>query len=120
MRANPENPPMRSLLIVLALAPPANAQSVATFENLPLAPNSYVNNTSFSSGGVVFSNTYNSTFGSWSGFSYSNVKDVTTQGFTNQYAAYVTPLPGDPIGAGAGGSANYAVGYDGTPYDPDT
>jgi hypothetical protein len=78
---------------------------------------SYVNNTPFTSGGASFNNTYNASFDVWSGFSYSKVKDVTTAGFGNQYAAYQVPLPSDPLGAGAGGSNNYAVAYNFSPGD---
>ena len=46
-------------------------------------------------------------YGSWSGWSYSNVNDTTTPGYANQYAAYT--------GTGVGGSGNYAVGYVGDP-----
>lgn len=48
-------------------------------------------------------NVYDPTYGSWDGFSYSNTTDVASLSYTNQYSA----IPG----AGAGGSANYAVGY---------
>ena len=61
----------------------------------------------FASGGVQFLNRYDPTFGSWSGFAYSNTTDTTTPGFTNQYSAYA--------GAGHGpGGGNYGVasGFD--------
>ncbi|XZE45150.1 DUF4465 domain-containing protein [Pirellulaceae bacterium SH467] len=80
----------------------AESQTVVTFEELQLAPNSYYNGSDgaggWSSQGVTFSNSYNATWGSWSGWSYSNVTDTTTPGFTNQYASY------------AGGGANAAGG----------
>ena len=57
----------------------------------------------FSSAGVVFSNIYDNKFGSWSGWSYSNVDDATDPGYTNQYAAYA--------GTAVGGSGIYAVAY---------
>lgn len=105
-------------LIVLGLgflgtASISAGSTVINFEDLPLAPNSYYNggpttNTAgWSSGGASFGNSYNSSFGGyWNGWSYSNVNDTTTPGYTNQYAAYT--------GTGFGGTGNYAVGYDGS------
>ncbi len=92
---------------------------VVTFEDLSLPPSSYQNGSglspagSFTSGGAVFNNSYDSTYGSWSGWSYSNVNDVTTPGYGNQYAAYTL----SNSGKGAGSSANYAVAYDNSPGD---
>jgi Domain of unknown function (DUF4465) len=86
--------------------------AVVTFEDLSLLPNSFYNggpttNTAgWTSGGAVFGNSYDSSFGGfWNGFSYSNVNDASTSGFGNQYAAYA--------GTGFGGSGNYAVAYAG-------
>lgn len=58
----------------------------------------------FVDGFATFRNVYDTEFGSWSGFAYSNQKDTTTSGFVSQLAAYP--------GAGAEGSRVYAVGYD--------
>ncbi len=60
---------------------------------------------SFASGGATFANTYTAGqgFDFWGGFAYSTTSDTTTPGFGNQYSA----LPG----AGAGGSATYALGF---------
>ena len=99
-----------------------NSQNnVAGFENLSLSPESYWdgsdlsgthNNsrftTIFSSGDYNFSNIYDTTWGSasgyWSsGWVYSNMTDSTTSGFTNQYSAKAGG--GHPIGG-----ANYAIG----------
>jgi len=57
----------------------------------------------FVSQGVAFNNTFDDTFGSWEGWSYSTTTDTTDALFTNQYSS----LPG----AGAGGSATYAVAF---------
>tara|TARA_B110000196_G_scaffold267913_1_gene241816 strand:+ start:1311 stop:2117 length:807 start_codon:yes stop_codon:yes gene_type:complete len=59
---------------------------------------------SFTSGGVQFTNNYNTTYGSWNGWAYSNTTDTTTAGFGNQYSAYT---------GGGFGSDNdvYAVNY---------
>ncbi len=63
--------------------------------------NGSVGSVGFTSGGVSFSNSYNSTYGSWDGWAYSNTTDTTIAGFTNQYSAYT--------GGGYGGSGNYGV-----------
>jgi len=79
----------------------------ADFDDLPLDPESYWNGSDesggFTSGSFTFNNNYNATWGSWSGWSYSNTTDATTPGYGNQYSAYA--------GSGAGGSANYGVSY---------
>ena len=74
----------------------------------------------FNSGGVEFVNSYNYDFGSWSSFAVSNETNTTTPGFTNQFSVYA--------GSGAGGSANFGVGFgyddvnpnlfDPDPFDP--
>ena len=94
-------------LVLLNLTPNATHASVVGFEELSLAQNSYWNGSSgtgnFTSGGVTFPNSYDTDYGSWEGFAYSNVQDSTTPGWGNQYAARP--------GTGYNGSANYAVGY---------
>ncbi len=78
--------------------------NVADFSDLSLpGANTYSNDTAFSSHGISFNNTFDSTYGSWNGFSYSNVADVTTPGYGNQYASYAG-------GAVAPGTI-YAVAY---------
>ena len=57
----------------------------------------------FQSGGVQFVNRYNTNYGSWSGFGYSNAIDTTTAGYTNQFSAY--------SGSGYGSSGNYAIAF---------
>lgn len=125
------------LSLFATLVSTASAGSVATFDDLPLAPNSYfkgpvsggqvvdgpygpVTVGTFASAGVRFANQYDNTYGSWSGFAYSNATDTTTPGYTNQYSAIA--------GVGHNNSANYGVafGYDDvqpnlfdpTPFDP--
>lgn len=94
-------------LVLLNLTPNATHASVVGFEDLTLNPNTYWNGSSgagnFTSGGVTFPNSYDTDYGSWEGFAYSNVQDSTTPGWGNQYAARP--------GTGYNGSANYAVGY---------
>ncbi len=64
----------------------------------------------WTSGGVYFGNSFDERFGGfWNGFAYSRVRDVTTAGFTNQYAAY--HLPG--VGSDVSGTGNYAIAYAG-------
>jgi hypothetical protein len=89
--------------------------TVVDFADLSLPPNSYYNGSDlaggFSSQGAFFNNTYNATYGVWSGWSYSNVKDVTTPGFMNQYASYKLPDGGGDM------TANYGVAYTFNPGD---
>ncbi|SRR5579883_2593420 len=77
---------------LLLTARPAPAQTVIDFEDLSLDPNSYYNGSDmaggFTSRGAFFNNTFDPTYGTWSGWSYSNMTDVKTRGFTNQYSAY--------------------------------
>ncbi|MBL7966642.1 MAG: DUF4465 domain-containing protein [Prolixibacteraceae bacterium] len=83
------------------------AQSVAKFDDLNLASGKFWNGSdqsgSFKSSGITFHNSYNKDWGSWSGFAYSNMTDVTTAGYENQYSAIT--------GKGFAGSSNYAVCY---------
>lgn len=51
----------------------------------------------FTSGGVQFANSYNTDFGSWSGWGYSTITDVTTAGFGNQYSANTGGGSGDGV-----------------------
>jgi len=85
----------------------ATAQSVASFDDLTLAPESFWNGSdqsgSFKSGEIAFLNMYSTDYKSWYGFAYSNLTDITTAGYTNQYSAIT--------GQGFNGSANYAVCY---------
>src|ERR1700722_18883684 len=85
----------------------AKSQTVSTFENLTLSPSSYWDGTmapfatSFRSGHAIFPN--DTAGGYWSsGWAYSNMKDSTTAGYTNEYSSRSAD--------GYGGSANYAVG----------
>src|SRR5947209_6911444 len=99
-------------LIMFLFAPAARGQVIG-FEDVPVpTPPGYVNGsagpggtTAFTSGGATFNNYYNTSFGSWAGWSVSRVTDVTTQGFGNQYSAYNLP------NGGGDNSPTYAVGY---------
>jgi hypothetical protein len=103
-------------LIVIHALITSNIASAAviSFEDKSLGPNSFYNggpvsnNNGWTSGNVFFNNSYSSDFGGfWSGWSYSNVRNNTTPGFGNQYAAFP--------GGGVGGSGNYAVAYTSNP-----
>jgi len=84
----------------------ANADRV-TFEDLTLPSESYWNGSDesggFDSGGTHFINNYNAAWGTWDGFSYSNITDTATGGMAGQYNSIA--------GGGQGSSVNYAVGY---------
>jgi len=83
------------------------AQSVAGFDELTLSPKSFWNGSDgagkFKSSNFIFENLYIKDWQSWSGFAYSNMTDVTTSGYGNQYSAIT--------GKGYAESANYAVCY---------
>ena len=85
-----------------------NAQKIATFDDVVLDPETYYNGSDgrggFSSGGFWFPNNYNADWGSWSGFSISNMKDTLTAGYENQFSSVA--------GSGVNGSGNYSVAYD--------
>ena len=95
------------VLLFLLLSKVGKAQTVAGFENISLAPNTFYNGSDFAggtkSGDFYFRNSYDSSFGGfWSGFSVSNMKDDSTKGFMNQYSA---------ITGGGFNSTNYGVFY---------
>ena len=72
-----------------------------------LAPESAYNGADsaggFSAAGLAFNNEYNPSYGSWTGWAYSNTTDVTTRGYLNQYSSFT--------GGGAVESDTYLVGY---------
>lgn len=80
------------LFLSLSCIQTAKAQLTASLESLGLSENSYWNGSDgagfFNSGDFVFWNSYDQTYGSWSGFAYSNQTDQSTAGFTNQYSVY--------------------------------
>jgi hypothetical protein len=111
-----------ALVFVLLLVSDSVA-AIADFENLSLPPNSFENGDpgglmpgqshdgSFVSGGARFNNLFaidpDFGFPIWNGWAYSNTTDTTTPGFGNQYSAFA--------GSGSGGSANYGIGFIGSP-----
>ncbi|MEI6754184.1 MAG: DUF4465 domain-containing protein [Paludibacter sp.] len=94
-------------ICVFVFVQPSNAQWVSDIDDLSLSPQSFWNGSngsgSFTSGPVKYITNYNASWGSWSGFCYSNITDNTTSGYANQYSAIT--------GKGALNSKNYAVGY---------
>ncbi len=99
-------------VLAAALFMGANVQSQQQidFEGVTIPADSFINNAavlgtpgSFDLSPVTFSNNYDSTWGAWSGFSFSNVNDTVTAGYTNQYASWAY--------TGADSSSNYAVFY---------
>lgn len=111
---------LQHLAIVASLALVSNntsAQTTSDLENVTLASNSYWNGATtnptvstsgiFTSGNVIFPNTYNGSFGGYweSGWSYSNMKDSTTVGYTNEYSVRTA--------VGYANSTNYAVAMGG-------
>jgi len=93
------------LFTAMTLAASTTQASLASFDDLVLAPESFFApdmDTSFSSGNAEFTHNWNETFDCcWSGFTYSNTTDTTTPGFTNQFSA----ITGD----GVNGSSNYGI-----------
>ncbi|MEI6852540.1 MAG: DUF4465 domain-containing protein [Bacteroidota bacterium] len=92
------------------------AQTIADFENLPLVADTFWNGSDgsgvFASGNASFVNKFvdwGGGFTSWSGFSYSDMRDTTTQVYTNEFSA-MTAL-------GYNNSDKYAVCYVSS-YDP--
>lgn len=101
------------VLALTLLASSARADFI-DLEDLSLPPESAENGANlaggFTSRGAFFNNNYDTTFGSWAGWAYSNRTDIITPGFGNQYSAFATtgPLPGSSI---------YGVAYTGDPID---
>lgn len=65
---------------------------VVTFESLSVPVSGYWNGSdksgSFTSGKLTLPNYYNSSWETWSGFSYSQQNNVSTPGFENQYSVF--------------------------------
>lgn len=129
---------LASVLLIMIGGGVCRAGHIVDFDDLSLAPNSFwrgpdpngtivqgpygpVNVGSFTSGGTTFINRFDLTYGSWSGFAYSNTSDTTTAGYLNQFSAYT--------GTGRGpGADNYGVAFghddiepnlsDPDPFDP--
>lgn len=100
---------MRHFVTTLSLILPflVGAQTIATFENLDLPLDSFLNDSGsapgFESGNVLLPNDYNPEFDAWKGWAISTERDTLSAGFFNQYSAIT--------GGGAEGSSHYAVGF---------
>lgn len=86
------------------------AQTIADFESLNIPIDSFWNGSDgtmgFANGNAWFTNMFTDWgggFTSWSGFSYSNMRDTVTQDFINEYSAVTS--------VGYNNSPNYAVCY---------
>jgi hypothetical protein len=94
-----------TLLCALFISSQIFCQTISTFENLTLASDTFWDGSDlsggFGSGNAYFVNDYNTSFFSWSGFTYSNMQDSTTPGYDNQYSAITA--------GGYSGSSNYAI-----------
>jgi hypothetical protein len=99
------------LALLLGIASPATAGlNVSTFEDLGLTPNMDLNNAGpsgqFVSGGNSFNNSFDSTFGVWSGWSISSQTNISNpNGSIPDFNFQYTAIPG----IGANGSQTYAV-----------
>jgi len=85
----------------------SKAQTTIDFEELTLEPDSFWNGSDLTGGfyskGIFFVNYYDTIWGSWSGFAYSNKTDTITPGYENQYSTIA--------GAGVENSSNFALMY---------
>ena len=104
-----------TLLALIAIFS-ASAQHRSTFDDLGLSPGSYWNGANLSGGfldgDAYFTNSYDTTYGDWSGFAYSNVPvnvDTITSGANDYYYQY-----NSAAGAGVYGSAAFGVCYTGS------
>ncbi len=110
--------------VALTITPVARGQTINFSDVIVPTPPGYVNgsagpggNTTFTSGGATFNNSYfTSTFGDyWAGWAVGNTTQVTgySSDFAAQYSAYNLP------NGGGDGSPNYGLGYVDT-FDPVT
>lgn len=84
----------------------------SNFNNLTLNADSYWNGNDNSGGftdveNIFYSNTYNSSFESWNGFAYSNMRDDSTGTFMNMYSS----ITSGGIDATTEKGTNYAVAF---------
>ncbi len=96
-----------SLTLVALLNSRGTTQTVVSFENFNLPPDTFLNNSApaeaFVSGPIALPNTYDPQWMSWSGWGISNRTDTLTPGFLNESSAIA--------GGGANGTPTYAVSY---------
>jgi Domain of unknown function (DUF4465) len=81
----------------------AYAVTTITYEDVSLGTQGYVNNTPYAASGVTHTNSFNSTWGSWSGFAISNNTNTTPSSYVpNEYISHA---------GGAASGSQFAVGY---------
>ncbi|PLW93174.1 MAG: hypothetical protein C0592_06890 [Marinilabiliales bacterium] len=87
------------------------AYEISETDELPLGFDSFWNGSDlsggFSSGIAYFPNFYDTAYYSWSGFSYSNMRDDSTIGYANQYSA----ISAGGMYAPDSGGTNYVVSW---------
>ena len=94
-----------ALAATAAILPAHAAASIIDFEDFPLASNSHyfpASSEIIDLGGVYLNHDYDTSYGSWGGWTVSNERDFTTPGYMNQFSAY---LPSST------GPNNYALAY---------
>ncbi len=99
------------LATALLLGASTQAQQTVDFESFTLAADTFDNGSAgngdflLGTDQIRFSNEFtpNNWGGSWTGYSISNMSDVTTAGIGNQYSVFT--------GSGYDGSSNFAIGY---------
>ena len=97
----------KNLLIIFLFISQNSSALVVDFDDLILNEDSFASlpeNANFTSRGVNFTTGYDSTYGSWNNFTFSNRTDTTTPGYLNDRSA----ITGSGIGLG---QDNYAVAY---------
>ena len=76
--------------------------ATVNFEDVDLDTNGYLKTATFTSGNITFTNIYNTTYDSWSGFACSSLTDKTTATFSNDLSVY---------GKGGASGSKFAVTY---------
>ena len=86
-----------------------DSNDTVTFESFNLGANSYYDGADEAGqiliGEAKFSNNFDTQYQSWDGFAVSKVQNVTTAGYTNQFASFAN--------GGANGSQQYGVFFQG-------
>lgn len=104
---------MNRILFLIGILIPffTTAQTLNDFESFILSSESYNNGSIFSGefveGSILLPNYYDTTGGyeTWGGFAISNMTDITTAGYSNQYSV--------SSGSGYDNSSNFALFYQG-------
>jgi hypothetical protein len=88
-----------------------NPYFISNMNNLSLTNDSYWNGSDYSGGfysnSVFYKNDYDGDYDSWSGFAYSNMRNDTTPGYSNQYSA----ITAGGMDATDQSGTNYAVAF---------